>query len=226
MSDAGMAGNAYTILSAGDSPVGGMMTLPKEACDEGARPGWIGYIGVDDVDAYTAKVKTAGGKVLRAPDDIPGVGRFGVVADPNGAAFVLFTPKGVMKPASGTPCTTGHVGWCELYAGDLDEAWGFYAGLFGWTKTMAMDMGPMGTYQTFATGEPDAVGGMMTKAPEVPHPVWLYYFAVDAIEAAMTRVKENGGQVLFGPQEVPGGAWIAQCLDPQGALFALLGRKS
>src|SRR5215210_8558123 len=75
------AGMRYTILSAGEAGVGGIMTLPAEACAAGARPGWIGYIGVDDVDAYAARVEQAGGAIHKPAEDIPGVGRFAVVAD-------------------------------------------------------------------------------------------------------------------------------------------------
>jgi predicted enzyme related to lactoylglutathione lyase len=85
-------------------------------------------------------------------------------------------------------------------------------------------MGPMGVYQTFATsGAP--CGGMMTKTPETPAPFWLYYFNVDAVEAAMVRVKDADGQIIHGPTQVPGGSWIAHCLDPQGAIFAMVGPK-
>ena len=84
-----------------------------------------------------------------------------------------------------------------------------------------MDMGAMGTYQIFAIGGVPC-GGMMTKMPQIPHPFWLYYFNVDGIDAAMTRVKKAGGQILNGPMEVPGGSWIAQCIDPQGAMFAMV----
>jgi predicted enzyme related to lactoylglutathione lyase len=47
----------------------------------------------------------------------------------------------------------------------------------------------------------------------------------EAVDSAMARVKDGGGQILFGPQQVPGGSWIGQCLDPQGAMFALVGSK-
>ena len=117
--------------------------------------------------------------------------------------------------------TPGHVGWHELQAGDLDSAFAFYAGLFGWTKSEAIDMGDMGLYQTFATGGA-AVGGMMKKMPEVPTPFWLYYFNVEAIDAAAARVSQGGGKLLMAPREVPGGSWIVQCLDPQGAMFAMV----
>jgi len=84
-------------------------------------------------------------------------------------------------------------------------------------------MGPMGVYQLFAvgTGNP-AIGGMMTRPPEVPQPCWLYYVSVDAIDAAAARAATAGGQVVSGPMEVPGGSWVVQCLDPQGAMFALV----
>jgi uncharacterized protein len=84
-----------------------------------------------------------------------------------------------------------------------------------------MDMGAMGVYQLFATGG-EAVGGMMTKMPDCPVPFWLYYFNVDAIDAAMERVTKAGGKVMTGPMEVPGGQWILQCTDPQGAMFAMV----
>jgi predicted enzyme related to lactoylglutathione lyase len=54
---------------------------------------------------------------------------------------------------------------------------------------------------------------------------WLYYFNVPAIDAALARVSAGGGKVLNGPMEVPGGSWVAQCMDPQGAMFALTAAK-
>lgn len=222
--DAGMPGIAYTLLSAGDVQMGGVMALPPEALASGARPGWIGYLGVDDADASAARIRAAGGAVHRAPEDIPGIGRFAVVTDPHGAAFIVMQPFSDEQPPQPAPGTPGHVGWHELHAGDLDSAWAFYAGQFGWTRDQAIDMGPVGTYQLFATGGP-AVGGMMTKTPDTPAPMWLYYFNVDGVDAAVARVVQGGGQVLFGPQQVPGGSWIVQCTDPQGGMFALVGMQ-
>ena len=222
--DAGMPGIAYTLLSAGDVQVGGVMALPPEALAAGARPGWIGYLGVADADASVASIRAAGGAVHRAPEDIPGIGRFAVVTDPHGAAFIVMQPFSDAQPPQPAAGTPGHVGWHELHAGDLDSAWAFYAAQFGWTRDQAVDMGPMGTYQLFATGGP-AVGGMMTKTPDTPAPMWLYYFNVDGVDAAVARVTQGGGQLLMGPQQVPGGSWIAQCTDPQGGMFALVGMQ-
>ena len=222
--DYGMEGRSYTIVSMGPTMVGGIMPIPEEARAMGARPVWMGYIGVDDVDTYAARVKAAGGAVHRAPEDIPGVGRFAVVADPQGAAFILFRGSSDQAPVAAAAGTPGHVGWHELHAGDGESAFAFYAGLFDWTKGEAIDMGPMGIYQLFATGGVP-VGGMMTKTPDTPMPSWLYYFNVEAVDAAMGRVKDSGGKVVLEPQQVPGGSWIVQCIDPQGAMFAMVGTK-
>jgi hypothetical protein len=222
--DSGMTDRSYTLLSVGPTMVGGLMPIPDAARAHGARPVWTGYIGVDDVDAYAARVKSAGGAVHRAPEDIPGVGRFAGVADPHGATFNLFKGNRDEEPAPAAPGTPGYVGWHELHAGDGASAFAFYSGLFGWTKAEAMDMGAMGVYQIFATGGAPC-GGMMTKPPETPAPLWRYYFNVDAIDAAVARVKDAGGQIVHGPMEVPGGSWIANCLDLQGAMFAVVGPK-
>ncbi len=219
--DSGMTDRSYTIFSAGPVRVAGLMPIPEEAQAHGARPGWMGYIGVDDVDAHAARVTAAGGAVHRAPQDIPGVGRFCVVADPHGAAFILFTAIGPAQNPPTAPMTPGHVGWHELQAGELESAFAFYAGLFGWTREETIDMGDMGLYQTFATGGA-AVGGMMKKTPEAAMPFWLYYFNVEAIDAAVARVSQGGGKLLMEPRQVPGGSWIVQCLDPQGAMFAMV----
>ena len=216
---ASQPGMPYTVMNAGDKMVAGVMSLPPDARAAGARPGWVGYVGTDDADASTRKLREAGGMVHREPADIPDIGRFSVVADPQGAMFMLFQPMGGdNSPApAGTP---GHIGWHELYAADWPSALDFYAGQFGWTKDRAVDMGPMGTYQLFAAGG-DPIGGMMNKPQSIPSPVWLYYFIVGEIDAAAARVTAAGGQVLNGPHPVPGGAWILHAMDPQGAMFAL-----
>jgi predicted enzyme related to lactoylglutathione lyase len=222
--DSGMPDRYYGVLSAGGAMVGGLMPIPEDARAMGAQPAWMGYIGVDDVDDYAERVKAAGGAILRDCADIPGVGRFAVAADPHGAGFILFKPNTDQAPAPAPMGAPGHVGWRELHAGDGPSAFDFYSGLFGWTKEEAIDMGAMGIYQTFKTAGEQG-GGIMTKMPQSPRPFWLYYFNVDAIDAASTRVKDAGGQIINGPMQVPGERWIVQGLDPQGAMFALLAGK-
>ena len=214
-------GGSYTIFSKGPAMVAGLMAIPDEMRAQGVPPCWSGYVSTDDVDAEAKRVKAAGGSVKRPPTDIPNVGRFAVVADPGDAVFLLFKPNTSEEPKPVAPMTPGHIGWHELMAGDLDREFKFYAGLFGWTKDKAHDMGPMGVYQTFATGGAP-LGGMMKICAQVPYPCWSYYITVDSVAAAADRAVTRGAQVLNGPMEVPGGAWIVQARDPQGAHFAMV----
>lgn len=210
----------YVVVNSAERGVGGLMTLPDDAAKMGMPPAWLGYIHARDVDAATKSLTDAGGAVHRAPDDIPGVGRFAVVADPQGATFMFLQPNQPDQPP--LPATTpGHVGWHELYTSDWKTAFAFHSSQFGWESAGQFDMGEMGTYQTFSAG-PESGGGMMNKPAQIPVPVWQFYFNVDAIDAAAKRVTDNGGKVLMGPIEVPNGSWIVQCQDPQGAHFALI----
>lgn len=218
--DNGMPGaEHYQIFSMGAKTIGGLMALPAPDL----RPSWMGYIGVDDVDAFSKRVAEAGGSVLVPPRDIPGVGRFSLVADPQGAVFYLFRPNGSAQPDD-APAAPGRICWHELNAVNLDTAYAFYAELFGWEKGGSHDMGAMGLYQMFTTGDVP-VGGMINAPPGMPEPFWLYYFSVDSVAAAAERVTEAGGKVVQEPMPVPGG-WVAQCLDPQGALFGIAAMQS
>ena len=214
-------GADYTLLSTAAGNIGGIMAIHGPACDTHARPAWVGYLGVADADDAAARVRAAGGSILKEPTDIPGVGRFAVVADPHGAVFLIMRGATDDPPPPVPAGSLGHVGWHELHAGNGTEAFAFYSGLFGWTATDAMDMKELGIYQIFATGA-EPLGGVMTKMADFPAPAWIYYFNVAALDPAMERVKAGGGQVVMGPHQVPGDLWIAQCLDPQGALFALM----
>ena len=213
--DAGASEHDYTLCSAGGTLVAGMMPTPEEALANGVPPCWSGYIAVDDVDAYAQRVVDAGGRVERAADDIPGIGRFAVVADPQGAVFILFRGAGEDAPPSETTQKPGVVGWRELHAQESKSALDFYMNLFGWTESRRLDMED---YRIFAIDGGDA-GGVSSEAPDGGY--WLYYFVVEAIDAAAERVTEAGGQVIFGPMQVPGGGSIVSCRDPQGAYFAL-----
>lgn len=225
--DSGMPGMKYTLVNAGPDQIGGIMAIPEAAASAGAQPAWEGYIAVADVDAAAARITAAGGKMHHPPDDIPGIGRFAVMADPHGATFTVFRGGPGDEAPPSAPQAPGHVGWHELNAGDGPAAFDFYSGQFGWEKHEAMDMGPAGTYQLFGlAGSGNAsMGGMMTKMPEMPRAQWLYYFNVEAIDAAVERLNAGGGKVVNGPMEVPGGSWIVNAVDPQGALFALVAPK-
>jgi uncharacterized protein len=224
--DAGMPGMDYTIVGPPGPNMGvaGVMPLTEEVMARGVPANWTGYIHADDVDAMADTFKDAGGVIHRPAEDIPGIGRFAVVADPQGAVICVFspdTPDGSMPdgPAPGSP---GTFGWNELHTQDAAAAFDFYARHFGWRKDMAVDMGPeYGVYQTF-TQDGRPIGGMMNKRPEMPMSCWSFYITVPSIRAAAAKVTELGGQVLMEPHQVPGGGWICPALDPQGAAFSLM----
>ena len=211
---------AYTLLTAGDAPVVGLMDLPEEGLRLGATPRWVGYVAVDDMDARTAQIRRLGGAILVSPTD-SNIGRISVVADPQGATFALVTgltyggsqPSGLDEP--------GRVGWHELLAEDRNKIFRFYGELLGWQKASA-GTDPASVYELFSVGG-QTIGGMLTKLPSVAQACWLHYFNVDDVGAAARRVNAGGGRVLQGPIELPDDCWIVRCVDPQGALFVLQG---
>ena len=158
--------------------------MPETTRQEGAGLLWMGYVGVDDVDDYAKRFDSAGGAIHRAPADIPGIGRFSVVANPQGAVLVLF--KAIPRDDGGAPPALdkpGYPSWRELVTTDGPAAFAFYSKMFGWQKSTGHDMGPMGIYQLFAYDGADR-GGIMTKPAHIPEPFWGYYFRVEAIGAA------------------------------------------
>jgi predicted enzyme related to lactoylglutathione lyase len=217
----GGTGGTYTTFNVNDVGIAGMLKLEGHTA-------WIGYISVADLDAHIEKIVEAGGKLWKPATEVPGMLRFAVMSDPQGAAFVAFTANpGMPTPERPPSPTPGTIGWHELYTTDLEAGFDFYQKMFGWTKVSDMDMGPMGVYRLFDQGDqnPMGAGGMMTKAPHIPVSCWNFYINVDSIGAAAERVKAGGGSVLYGPAQVPGGSWIINCQDPQGAMFSLVSVK-
>jgi predicted enzyme related to lactoylglutathione lyase len=211
-------GTDYTMWTASQGPLGGVMTLPAEAEKMGAPPHWMGNIMVKNVDDTVALAKKLGGKVYKEASDIPTVGRFAVIADPQGAAFAVFAPaNGTMELHDNTK--DGEICWNELYSTDPEAGLKFYQELFGWKLMSEMDMGPMGKYRLFGIGETQ-LGGMMKKPDMMPVSAWTYYFQTSDVAAATERAKKQGAKVLNGPMDVPGGR-ITQLMDPQGAAFAV-----
>jgi predicted enzyme related to lactoylglutathione lyase len=218
--DTSTAAFAYTILAAGGAAVCGLMDLPVEGRRMGARPRWIGYVAVDDADAAAERVKHRGGAVYVPPTD-SNIGRISIVADPQTATLAVVQGLKLDEARPRTLDEVGCVGWHELFAADSRMALAFYAEMFGWEEVPS-EPGPVASYRMFSAGG-DTIGGMFNKLPRVPMPFWVYYFNVADLDRAMASVKAGGGQVVHGPTDLPGGASIARCVDPQGAMFALRG---
>jgi len=219
--DASVPGKPCILFGDGKGAISALTPLPDDARQMGAKPSWVGYVGVDDVDAAAARITRLGGAVHVPPTDASDISRFSVFTDPQTARLALFKLR---RPGQlPAPDAPGRVGWRELLAADWEQAWAFYGELFGWQKEN-VEVGATGTYQPFSAGG-QMIGGMFTKHPTIPAPFWLYYFNVGDIDATAQRVKAGGGQILEGPLESPGGSWIIRCADPQGAVFALEGTR-
>jgi predicted enzyme related to lactoylglutathione lyase len=209
----------YALWMRGPVGVAGLMPQPQSVRDSGTPPSWLVYIAAPDVDATVEAAQRLGGKLLKAPTDIPGIGRFAVLSDPLGAAFAVFTPA-MAPPPGGTPEPLGRFSWHELATTDPLGALAFYAELFGWTRGPAHDMGAGGLYQIIEHAGVQIGGLHVLEDPSKP-PRWLSYVQIEGLDAAIEAVGTLGGRVLRGPHVVPGGSRVAHILDPQGGLIAL-----
>lgn len=212
----------YDVLHRNDGEgIGGIMRIPQGM---NYPPHWGMYVGVSNLEHTVNRIERSGGSSLSGVIDIPTVGRMRTMKDPDGATFSLLEPLSSERRPEVEP-RLGDGSWHELYTLDVNRALKFYSDVFGWRAFDAVDMGEMGPYQMFGRVFP--LGGIMKKPPMLAQapPHWLMYFLVPDVHAAANRVKAAGGQVLHGPTEVPGGDWIVQCLDPQGAAFALHHKK-
>jgi predicted enzyme related to lactoylglutathione lyase len=220
----GMPGLDYRILTAPDgSNIGGLMALPAGAP---MRPGWIGYFGVDDVDAAVARVEAEGGRIHMPATTMEGIGRMAMIADPQGAVFYVMRGASNMESTSfrqSHNAAPGHVVWNELVTADQDASMAFYGGLFGWRHEGSMPMGPLGDYK-FVHAGPICLGASMN-APPGETSGWRFYVLVTDIDAAAARVTRAGGSVLRGPDQIPGGDYSLVAEDPFGACFGLVGPR-
>jgi uncharacterized protein len=216
---ADMPGMEYTMFTAGDIPVAGLMPMMPNALAMGAPPNWTAYVEVPNADDSAALAQRLGGKILVPATDIEGVGRFAVIQDPQGAVIAIIT-SATQFPEEGDP-TPMSFSWHELGTSDLPAAIRFYEQLFGWTTKGEFDMGEMGMYHMFGRDR-FTYGGMMRVPEGGPTPYWLHYaYVADSADAAAERAVRAGGKIMHGPMEVPGGDRVAILNDPQGAWFAV-----
>jgi predicted enzyme related to lactoylglutathione lyase len=203
----------YEMWMNGETPIGGLIQLPAPD----VPPCWMVYLSTPDLTGTLDRVKGLGGSVLMEIG-VPLVGRFAVIADPQGAVIAVIEPEGEAGGHDG-PAAVGEFSWCDLATSDLDAAWSFYTQVFDWREAGRMDMGPRGSYQMFNRGA-HTLGGMLN-APEGTPVGWYYYVRVPDAHVAAETVKQLGGRVTAGPMQVPGGDFMAHCMDPQGVPFAV-----
>lgn len=211
----------YTNFSKDGRAVAGLGAQQPEMA--GMPPIWSTYIGVDDADAVLAAAEAAGGQVLMPTMQVMDQGSMAILADPTGAVVSLWQ-AGAHTGAQlvNEPDTWS---WNELMTRDLPAATAFYGDVFGWTTSVAMDMGPeLGPYLVVAGDDPDGVAGMMGMPPGMPEQVpnhWNVYFTVADLDASLARVAELGGKLVNGPDDSPVGR-LATVHDAHGGSFSLI----
>ena len=184
---------------------------------EGHPAFWGVYLAVDDVDASTAKVEAAGGKVEAPPFDVMDVGRMSAIQDPTGARVNLWQAGQsigtVRANEPGTPI------WNELVSPDVDKALAFYAEVVGLGhQESEMTAG----YTTITNAAGDVVGGAMPPQVEGLPPHWNVYFNVADADATAARVAELGGTTVAPNFDVEGVGRLGVFADPQGGMFNIM----
>jgi uncharacterized protein len=213
----------YTEFGIGSTHTAGMMTLSDDLRAAGVRSHWLPYVGVTEVDSAVATAQQLGAKVLHGAADIEQVGRFAILADPQGGAFAVFKPSGSGGgggAAASGPVPTGSFAWLELATSDYEAAFEFYSKLFGWTVIQRMDMGPQGVYLIFGSDGVQRGGIYKMHQERSSKPYWLPYAEVASADASGAAATAAGGRILVGPMDVPGGRMV-QLIDPSGAMFAV-----
>src|ERR1700733_12911987 len=214
----------YTMLSSGQSPVGGARVVDKDPLAAKVGANWLTYVGGPDITAALAAVEAHGGRIIHPVTALPSdSGRYAVIADPEGSTIGVFEPGAGM--AGGANPTAGAVAWHELRAADVVAALQFYQAIFGWEVLRSIPMGgDVGTYYLFGIGNSQMGGAFKRPKDLAPNcPRWLVYLAVPSVTAAVEAGLAAGGKLLNGPHEVPGGNCMAQIADPHGDVFAVHG---
>ena len=214
----------YSIFGrSAEAPVAGVLKTPEGV---NAPPFWAMYVGVPKLDEARDRITRLGGGEGSPVIEVPKVGRMQLMKDPQGAVFYIFEPASTEQPPEAA-AEVGEGSWHELMTTDAPAAMKFYCEIFGWQPSETLDMGPMGKYHMFNRPH-GMIGGMMNKPPEMANvpPNWQIYFRVPDINTAVERIKQNGGQILNGPMEVPGGDMVLNAMDPQGGAFSLHARKA
>jgi predicted enzyme related to lactoylglutathione lyase len=205
----------YSMQRVDGKNVAAISPQPQPQREAGVPPMWNSYITVENVDAAADRAKELGATLHAPPFDVMDAGRMAVVQDPQGAFFMLWQAKENIGAALVN--APGALSWNELSSPDVDGSKSFYSSMFDWS--IEPFEGSPQPYWSIKNGDRNN-GGIRELDSPGPPPHWLVYFAIDDIDAGLTKVEELGGTKHAGPIDI-GIAKIAVVADPQGAIFAL-----
>jgi predicted enzyme related to lactoylglutathione lyase len=211
----------YTMWTVNNTPVGGVVAHTPESVKAGAPSHWFAHISTPNVDDAVAAATKLGGRVIVPAKDIPSVGRYAILRDPQGAVFSAYAPDTTPPEREGHFPIGGFM-WQELNTSDAVAGFDFYHAIFGWDHISQMDMGEHGMYYMYGRNG-ETLGGMYTLPPSYKRPAaWLHYIRVPDVDRSALQVPKLGGKVTQPPMDVPSGSRILQGTDPQGGAFALV----
>lgn len=200
----------YTVFKKGDQMVAGAMATPAGAP---YPPAWASYVSVTDVDATVKACTANGGQALMGGEDVPGVGRIAMIADPTGGVLGLLRNLTTDGPAPGMP-GPGTFCWETLNTTDIDRAKSFYTAVIGWTGST----GPANML-VFAAGTVQ-VADVEPAPPGLPSH-WLLHVVVEKLETSREKAEQLGAKVLMPLVEIPSIGRICVIADPTGAAISL-----
>ena len=217
--DVDMGGGApYKMIHAGEAGIGGFVKVDP---DDAMPTRWVAYVATDDIDAACMRATTGGGKIAVPPQEIPNVGKFAMIVDPQGAVIAPYqSATGDLGPKPEGHSPVGQFIWEEMFASDPAAAAAYYGELFGW-KTQEMDMGEMGTYRVQMRGETPEAGIMAVPPGSDGKPCWMSYVHVEDVDASAAKVNELGGVTFVEPRDIPNMGRFSVHNDPCGTMFAL-----
>jgi hypothetical protein len=220
-----MAGMKFELAKAGGKDVATI----RPADDKKTKSHWVPFVSVADVDAAVAAIEQNKGKVVKAAMDVPDIGRFAFVSDPNGAMFAVF--KGARSDDPDTDQSkAGEFVWAENLTKNKkaqDAALAFYPAAVGYTVS-SMDVGEgkkKSKYDMLSMADdnkPKHRAGVVPAKPASLGGHWLPWVSVDDVDGTVAKVKGLKGKVVTKPHDIPGVGRAAVVTDPTGAPLGLL----
>lgn len=202
----------YRLVDANGREQGGIFEISPE---EGVPAHWCGYVSVPDVDEAIKLAKEHGGKVPCDPIDIPHVGRFAQVLDPEGAGFTVYRDANGDGPAREMP-GLGDFCWDSLTAHDGERALAFYSAVVGWTRGKFGDAPGL----FFATSSGETIADVDPPQGGAPSH-WTTHVVVANLQESRAKAEKLGAKILAGEINVPGVGQMAIISDPWGAVISL-----
>jgi predicted enzyme related to lactoylglutathione lyase len=199
-------------------PLARVTLLGPELVARGARPHWLGYVTVADVEASASSLVVRGAMRLGPTRATSWGASAALVRDPGGALLAVVS-AGPADDAGPTPT------WQVLNTPDVPRALEDYAAVFGWVHVRTVALGELGEVHelAYAAGAPEFGAVVSSLRQPGIHPHWVYFHDVEALPTALARVREAGGTIT-GTWTLPDGASVAVAEDAQGATLGLWAR--